>query len=101
MVHLRMNYYETRLVVGIRDLSQKLQGDSTLTLEKAKIAIQQREAIAEQQTELKEGSKTNPIWVEQVNSISNVSSAKVDMYIYGQQLVSEVSKSRYVPFVAQ
>jgi len=49
--------------VGIRDeaLSQKLQGDSTLTLEKAKIAIWQREVTAEQQTVLKEGLKNNPI----------------------------------------
>ena len=40
-----------RLVVGIRDiaLSQKLQLDADLTLEKAKRNIRQREAVSEQQ----------------------------------------------------
>ena len=44
-----------RLVVGIRDqsLSAKLQTDSELTLEKAKKQIRQREAVHEQQQELK------------------------------------------------
>ena len=43
-----------RLVVGIRDssLSERLQLDSDLTLEKAKKAIRQREAVKEQQREL-------------------------------------------------
>ena len=41
-----------RLVVGIQDdaLSQKLQMDSSLTLETAKKQVQQREAVQEQQT---------------------------------------------------
>ena len=44
-----------RLVVGIRDaaLSQQLQLDPELTLEKAKKKIRQREAVGEQQRELK------------------------------------------------
>ena len=43
-----------RLVVGIRDsnLSERLQLDSDLTLDKAKKAIRQREAVKEQQKEL-------------------------------------------------
>ena len=43
-----------RLVVGIRDaaLSQQLQLDPELTLEKAKKKIRQREAVGEQQREL-------------------------------------------------
>ena len=46
-----------RLVVGIKDgpLSEKLQSDSNLTLEKAKQEIRQREAIQSQQQELKAG----------------------------------------------
>ena len=44
-----------RLVVGIWDagLSQQLQLDSELTLEKAKMKIRQKEAVGEQQKELK------------------------------------------------
>ena len=44
-----------RLVVGIKDsaLSQKLQIDSRLTLDEAKKQIRQREAVREQQQELK------------------------------------------------
>ena len=43
-----------RLVVGIRDtgLSQQLQLDAELTLEKAKTKVRQREAVGEQQKEL-------------------------------------------------
>jgi hypothetical protein len=49
-----------RLVVGIRDraLSEKLQTDSTLTLEKAKTSIRQREAVHEQQKALKSEEKS-------------------------------------------
>ena len=84
--------------MGIRDeaLLQKLQGDSTLTLEKAKIAIQQREAIAEQQTELKEGSKTNPILVEQVTkspfATASAPSAEPGRW-YGQQWFQRSAKA--------
>ena len=50
-----------RLVVGIRDttLSEKLQLDSALTLESAKKAIRQREAVHEQQQSLKGDDKTS------------------------------------------
>ena len=49
-----------RLVVGIRDssLSEKLQLDSSLTLETAKKAIRQREAVHEQQKVLKGNDKS-------------------------------------------
>lgn len=48
-----------RLVVGIRDaaLSQQLQLDPELTLETVKKKILQREAVGEQNKELKEESK--------------------------------------------
>ena len=64
-----------RIVVGIRDtaLSLKLQTDAGLTLERAKMAICQKEAITEQQTEL--GGKRNPILVEAVNSRPQAQSA--------------------------
>ena len=50
-----------RLVVGIQDaaLSEKLQLDADLTLEKAKKSIRQREAIREQQTILDETNGAN------------------------------------------
>ena len=48
-----------RLVVGIRDhaLSERLQMEAELTLDKAKRLIRQREAVKEQQEELKQPSK--------------------------------------------
>ena len=48
-----------RLVVGIRDsgLSERLQLKADLTLEDAKKAVRQREAVQEQQQELK-GTET-------------------------------------------
>ena len=54
-----------RLVVGIRDagLSEKRQMDAGLTLEKA---IRQKEAVKEQQQTLQEGTKSNPIFVEEI-----------------------------------
>ena len=50
-----------RLVVSIRDtaLSEKLQMDSALTLESAKKAIRQREAVHEQQLTLKGNGRGN------------------------------------------
>ena len=50
-----------RLVVGIRDdsLSQKLQMDASLTLEKAKKEIRQKEAVHEQQQSLRGASNTS------------------------------------------
>ena len=58
-----------RLVVGIRDaaMSQKLQMDAELTLEKAKKSIRQKEAVHEQQRELQgDGSAKDPIVVDEV-----------------------------------
>ena len=58
-----------RLVIGVRDtaLSDKLQLDATLTLEKAKTAIRQKEATKEHRQELKgTGSKADPYLVEEV-----------------------------------
>ena len=56
---LREEMIKDRLVVGIRDsaLSEKLQTDSTLTLERAKTSIRQREAVREQQKALKSEDK--------------------------------------------
>ncbi len=53
-----------RLVVGIRDssLSERLQLDSDLTLEKAKKAIRQREAVKEQQRELTVTNRVQCSW---------------------------------------
>ena len=54
---LKEEMLRDRLVVGIKDvaLSQKLQMDAHLTLEKAKTAIRQKEAVYEQQRELQGG----------------------------------------------
>lgn len=59
-----------RLVVGIRDssLSERLQLDPDLTLEKAKKCIRQREAVQEQQNIL---SGSDASTLEAVNSSSN------------------------------
>ena len=53
--NMKSEMLRDRLVVGICDqsLSEKLQMDSDLTLEKAKKQIRQREAVHEQQQELK------------------------------------------------
>ena len=60
-----------RLVVGIRDsaLSERLLLDATLTLEKAKTAIRQKEAVHEQQDFLKRDTKANPLTLEAVTKI--------------------------------
>ena len=51
---LKDEMFRDRLVVGIRDqeLSEKLQLDSELTLEKAKKTIRQKEAVKEQRKQL-------------------------------------------------
>ena len=66
---LRDEMLRDRLVVGIRDaaMSQKLQMDPELTLEKAMKTVRQSAAVKEQQCQLKqlkEGSKGNPITIE-------------------------------------
>ena len=52
-----------KLVVGIRDepLSERLQLDPDLTLEKAKKMIRQRQAVQEQQKVLKGTSETGAL----------------------------------------
>ena len=52
---MRDEMMRDRLVVGIRDgqLSEHLQLDAELTLEKAKKMVQQREAVHDQQQALK------------------------------------------------
>ncbi len=58
-----------RLVVGIKDtaLSERLQMDADLTLEKAKKQVRQKEAVHEHQHFLREGeTKSNPIQVDVV-----------------------------------
>lgn len=57
------------LVVGIRDsaLSEMLQMDATLTLDAAKKAVRQKEAVHEQQQTLNAGGRTNTE-VDSINS---------------------------------
>ena len=58
-----------RIVVGIRNtaLSERMQYEAGLTLEKAKTMARQKEAIAEQNSQLRgDGSKQSPIVVEEV-----------------------------------
>ena len=66
---LRDKMIQDRLVVGIRDtaLSTQLQLDPELTLEKAKTKIRQREAVGQQQAELK-GETLQNTPVEAVHS---------------------------------
>ena len=61
-----------RLVVGIRDtaLSERLQMDPNLTLDKAMKSIRQREAVKEQHQQLQGGSKTSPIVVDEIRHAS-------------------------------
>ena len=65
---LKNEMIRDRLVVGIRDcaLSEHLQLDANLTLDKAKLAIRQKEAVHEQQDFLKGDSKSNPIAIDAV-----------------------------------
>ena len=70
---LRDEMLRDRLVVGICDsaMSQKLQMDPEPTLEKAMKAVRQSAAVKEQQgqlKQLKEGSKGNPITIEEVRT---------------------------------
>ena len=62
-----------RIVVGIRNsaMSQKLQMDSKLALEKAMKTVRQSTAVKEQQDQLKqlkEGSKGNTITIEEIRT---------------------------------
>ena len=57
-----------RIVVGIRDagLSERLQLDPDLTLEKAKKVVRQKEAVKEQQLQLGLETKKDPIVLDEV-----------------------------------
>ena len=70
---LRDEMLRDRLVVGIRDksLSEKLQLDAVLTLEKAKTAIRQREAVKEQHQQLQGGAAATLESVKQWNKGAN------------------------------
>ena len=66
---LKEKMLRDRLLVGIRDLamSRKLQREMGLTLEKAKKAIRQKEAVHEQQQQLQgDGSAKDPIVVDEI-----------------------------------
>lgn len=65
---LRDQMLRDRLVVGIRDmaLSEKLQTIHDLTLEKAKQAIRQKEAVHEQQQDLQAAGDRKPAAVDRV-----------------------------------
>lgn len=66
---LRDEMLRDRIVVGIRDtaLSERLQLDSELTLEKAKKAVRQKEAVKAQHLQLRgEGTKKDPIVLDEV-----------------------------------
>ena len=58
-----------QIVVGIRDkaLSEHMQAEASLTLEKAKTMARQKEDVAEQSSQLRgDGSKQSPIALDQV-----------------------------------
>ena len=66
---LRDEMIRDRIVVGVRNgaLSERMQYEAGLTLEKAKQMARQKEAIAEQNSQLRgDGSKQSPIVIEQV-----------------------------------
>ena len=66
--NLRDEMLRDRIVVGIRDagLSERLQLDPELTLEKAKKVVRQKEAVKEQQVQLGLGTKKDPIVLDEV-----------------------------------
>ena len=67
---LKEELLRDRLVVGIRDLklSERLQMESDLTLDRAKKLIRQREAVQQHNTQLQEGVSTkSPIDVSSIN----------------------------------
>ena len=66
---LRDEMLRDRIVVGIRDtaLSERLQLDPELTLEKAKKTVRQKEAVKEQHLQLRgEGTTKDPIVLDEV-----------------------------------
>ena len=71
---LRDEMLRDRIVVGIQDsaMSEKLQLDPELTLEKTKRLVRQKEAVKEQHRELQSGatgsSKNDPIVIAEVKN---------------------------------
>ena len=66
---LRDEMLRDRIVVGIRDLrlSERLQMDANLTLDNAKKAVRQKEAVHKQTKSLQgDGSKQNPVVVDEL-----------------------------------
>ena len=68
--NLKDEMIRDRLVVGIRDcsLSERLQMDPDLTLEKAKQIVRQREAVQKQQTILNHGERLAETTVSYINT---------------------------------
>ena len=72
---LRDEMLRDRIVVGIRDaaMSEKLQLDPELTMEKTKRLVRQKEAVHEQHRELHTGStgasKNDPIVIAEVKNL--------------------------------
>ena len=75
-----------RLVVGIRDtaLSQQLQLNAELTLDKAKTKVRQREAVGEQQRELK-GASEGAISLEEIRFRKHFKSKRPQARSYPQK----------------
>ena len=73
---LKSEIIRDRIVVGIRDcvLSEKLQLDDKLTLEKAKLYVRQKEAVHEQQTLIKTKEEVSIDFLK--NSRSNFAKSK-------------------------
>ena len=69
--NLKEEMLRDRLVVGIKDiaLSERLQLDAELSLEKAKTAIRQKEAVKEHRSHIRgDGTKKDPIVLEELGS---------------------------------
>ena len=76
---LKDKMLKDRIVVGIRDssLSEHLQMDANLTLDKAKRAVRQKEAIHEQTISLQgDGSKKNLVVVDELSSCHKQKTAR-------------------------
>lgn len=66
---MKLQLIRDRIVVGIRDteLSEKLQLEADLTLEKATTKVRQSEAVHRQQRDLRGSSEADPICIEAVH----------------------------------
>ena len=84
---LKNELIRDRIVVGIRDasLSERLQMDTELTLEKAKTLVRQREAVREQQQTLKGEKMEAPSLIDAMSHTSHHKNSQ-------RQLTSEPPK---------